>query len=295
MLRNKHIVIIGGTAGIGLSAARAFVRHGAKVVAVGRKAENGRTARESLGDSALVLTGDATEETTAREAIDQCLARWGSFDGLYHVAGGSGRRMGDGPLHELSLAGWDKTLELNLTSLMLSNRAAVKAFLGRGTGGTILNMASVLGYSPAPAHFQTHAYAAAKAAVIGFSRSVAAYYAKAGIRVNVLAPGLVETPMAQRAARDEVIMSYIATKQPLDGGRIGRPEDLDEAACFFMSDHSRFTTGQLLSIDGGWSVSDGQLAAGAGPGAASPAGIRTGEEDSSGTGKKQQPESKKNA
>ena len=120
------------------------------------------------------------------------------------MAGGSGRRFGDGPLHELSLDGWNYTVALNLTSLMLSNQAAVRAFLAQGTGGTILNMGSVLGYSPSPVHFATHAYAATKSAVIGFTKSIAAYYARNDIRVNVLAPALVETPMAKRAAQDDV-------------------------------------------------------------------------------------------
>ncbi len=88
---------------------------------------------------------------------------------------------------------------------------------------------------------------------------MASYYGKYNIRVNVIAPALVHTPMAQRAATDAAIMDYIQTKQPLDGGRIGRPEDLDEAASFFMSDHSKFTTGQVLAIDGGWGVSEGQI------------------------------------
>ena len=87
-------------------------------------------------------------------------------------------------------------------------------------------MGSVLGFSPSPKYFSTHAYAAAKAAIIGFSRSIAAYYAKDNIRINVIAPALVETPMAQRAANDEAILSFIKSKQPLDGGRIGQPEDL---------------------------------------------------------------------
>jgi NAD(P)-dependent dehydrogenase (short-subunit alcohol dehydrogenase family) len=120
-------------------------------------------------------------------------------------------------------------------------------------------MGSVLGYSPAPRYFATHTYATAKAAIIGFSKSIAAYYAKDNIRVNVIAPALVETPMAQRAAKDIAIRGYIQTKQPLDGGRIGKPEDLDGAACFFMSDSSAFTTGQVLAVDGGWNVSDGQI------------------------------------
>lgn len=258
-LDSKSIVIIGGTSGIGASAAKAFSREGAKVVAVGLDEESCQKTQGELPPDAFVLQANATLEETATQAIESCLKNFGTFDGLYHVAGGSGRRMGDGPLHELTLEGWNKTFELNLTSLMLSNRAAARVFRDQGTGGSILNMGSVLGFSPSPEYFVTHAYAAAKAAVIGYSQSIASYYAKNNIRVNVIAPGLVETPMAQRVAQDEDIMQFIKTKQPLQGGRIATPEDLDGAACYFMSDQSRFTTGQVLAVDGGWSISEGQF------------------------------------
>lgn len=259
MLKDKNIVIIGGTTGIGLSAAKAFINQGAKVVAVGRSEESVIAAQHALGSKAIAVNGDAVNQHTAINAIEVCIEKFGSFEGLYHVAGGSGRKMGDGPLHELSLEGWNKTLELNLTSLMLSNQAAVKKFLELKKPGTILNMGSVLGYSPSPQYFSTHGYAAAKAAIIGFTKSVAAYYAKQSIRINVIAPALVETPMAQRAAHDDEILSFIKTKQPLDGGRIGQPQDLDGLAVYFMSDQSKFTTGQVVAVDGGWEVSEGQF------------------------------------
>ena len=256
-LKGKCIVVIGGTTGIGLSAASAFSREGANVVAIGRNAGSAAEA-SSLLKHALVYTGDASEPGTAEEAIRNCISHFGGFDGLYHVAGGSGRKFGDGPLHEISREGWDRTLSMNLTSLMLSNQAAVKAFMERQTPGTILNMGSVLGYSPSPGYFVTHAYAAAKSAAIGFTRAIAAYYASRNIRINLLAPALVETPMSTRAASDDQIRAFIKTKQPLDGGRIGLPQDLDGAAVYFMSDYSRFTTGQILTVDGGWSISEGQ-------------------------------------
>lgn len=258
LLDGKNIVVIGGTTGLGLSSAKAFVADGANVIVVGRNADSVRTAKTALGQKAEAITGDATDPLTATKAIALCLDRFGSFDGLYHVAGGSGRKMGDGPLHELTLDGWNKTMELNLTSLMLSNQAAIKEFISTKKAGTILNMGSVLGFSPSPGYFATHAYAAAKAAIIGFTRTIASYYAKNNIRVNVIAPALVETPMAQRAASDNEILSFIHTKQPLDGGRIGQPGDLDGLAIYFMSDQSRFTTGQVVAVDGGWSISEGQ-------------------------------------
>ncbi len=253
-LQNKNIVIIGGTTGLGLSAAKAFVANGANVVVVGRSEESVTEAKRMLGNNCTAISGDATNPATAINAINICIQKFKSFDGLYHVAGGSGRKFGDGPLHELTLDGWNKTMELNLTSLMLSNQAAVKTFLETNTAGTILNMGSVLGYSPSPQFFSTHAYAAAKSAIIGFTKSIAAYYAKDNIRINVIAPALVETPMAQRAANDEEILHFIKTKQPLDGGRIGQPGDLDGLAMYFMSDQSKFTTGQVMAVDGGWTI-----------------------------------------
>jgi NAD(P)-dependent dehydrogenase (short-subunit alcohol dehydrogenase family) len=258
-LEGKKIVIIGGTSGMGLSAAKAFVREGAQVVAVGLDEASCSEAGILLGENGYVLCSDATDPRTAKYAIEGCLKIYGDFNGLYHVAGGSGRKFGDSPLHELTLEGWNKTFELNLTSLMLSNQAAVRAFLRRNTEGGILNMGSVLSSSPSPTYFSTHAYAAAKSAITGFIKATAAYYAKNNIRINGLYPSLVETPMSQRAAKDEIILNFIKTKQPLDGGRIGNPQDLDGAAVYFMSDMSKFTTGQILSVDGGWSISEGQL------------------------------------
>jgi NAD(P)-dependent dehydrogenase (short-subunit alcohol dehydrogenase family) len=258
-LANKVLVVMGGTTGIGFSAAKAFVEAGAKVVVVGRNEANAKAAQKALGKSASALVGDATGPKTAAKAIHAAWKTFGGFHGLYHVAGGSGRKRGDGPLHQISDEGWDYTVNLNLTSLFYSNRAAVRQFLKQKTGGSVLNMSSVLGFSPSPRFFATHAYAATKAGIIGLTKSAAACYAKHNIRFNVLAPALVATPMSRRAQSKEGILNYIATKQPLDGGRIGQPSDLDAAAVYFMSDESKFVTGQVLAVDGGWCVSEGQF------------------------------------
>ncbi|MEM7624151.1 MAG: SDR family oxidoreductase [Planctomycetota bacterium] len=260
LLQNRTIVVVGGTTGLGLSGAAACVAHGAKVVVVGRNSDSAEAAlRELPPPHTRVVVGDAIDPQTAPAAIARALEEFGRFDGLYHVAGGSGRRFGDGPLHELTDEGITKTLELNLTSVILSNRAAARSFLDRGVSGVVLNMGSVLGYSPSPQFFATHTYAAAKAAIIGFTQSCAAYYASQGLRFNVIAPALVETPMAQRAAGDGTILEFIKTKQPLDGGRIGRATDLDAAAAFLLSDGAKYVTGQTLAVDGGWTVSEGQV------------------------------------
>jgi NAD(P)-dependent dehydrogenase (short-subunit alcohol dehydrogenase family) len=119
-------------------------------------------------------------------------------------------------------------------------------------------MGSVLGFSPSPGHFATHAYAAAKSAVVGFSKSLAAYYAKDDIRVNVIAPALVDTPMAKRAVENPEIKRFIARKQPLAGGRTGLPQDLDGLATLLLSDAGRYITGQVIAVDGGWTVSEAE-------------------------------------
>ena len=106
----------------------------------------------------------------------------------------------------------------------------------QGSGGAVLNMSSVLAFAPAPAFFATHAYASAKAAVIGLTTSAAAYYAKHDIRFNAIAPGLVETPMSRRATGNEEIRAFVRASQPLDGGRVGRVEDLDAAVVYLLSD-----------------------------------------------------------
>lgn len=257
-LANQVVVIIGGTTGLGLSAARALVSAGARVVVVGRTKESADLALAELGSAARTLVGDATQPETAVNAIRIALDSFGGFHSLYHVAGGSGRKMGDGPLHEITDAGWTATLDLNLKSLFFSNRAAIQQFLKQGGGGAILNMGSVLGQSPSPRFFSTHAYATAKAAIVGLSQSAAAYYAPQNIRINVIAPALVATPMSRRAQENTEILNFIRTKQPLDGGRIGRPEDLDAAAIFLLSPAARFVTGQVLAVDGGWTLSEGQ-------------------------------------
>jgi NAD(P)-dependent dehydrogenase (short-subunit alcohol dehydrogenase family) len=258
-LQDKTIVIIGGTSGLGLSAAQACICQGALVVVAGRDEQKCQAAVAAGGDRWRAVVGDATRPEVADRAIRTAQAAFGDVDGWYHVAGGSGRAEGDGPLDAVTDKGWEYTLRLNLDSVFYSNRAILRYWLARGRGGSILNMASVLGFSPAPHFFATHAYAAAKAAIIGLTRSAAAYYASRNVRVNALAPALVDTPMAQRAVGRPEILQFIATKQPLEGGRVGRPSDLDAAVVYFLSDESRYVTGQVLAVDGGWCLSDGQL------------------------------------
>jgi NAD(P)-dependent dehydrogenase (short-subunit alcohol dehydrogenase family) len=254
-LSGKRCVIVGGTSGLGLAAARRFLEEGARLFLTGRDddhAPRALAALEPVGAVAFMPceAGDEKSIEAVFRAAVQCL---GGLDVLYHVAGMSGRKHGDGPLHACSLDGWHATLAGNLTSVFLSNRAAVRHFLNAGQGGVLLNMGSVLALAPAPEHFDTYAYTAAKGAIVAMSRQSAARYAAAGIRVNVLAPGLMDTPMSQRAVSDATIRAYLQAKQPLAHGP-GAAEDVAEAAVFLCSDESRLITGAVLAVDGGWSV-----------------------------------------
>ncbi len=248
-LQGKRCLLIGGTGGLGLAAARRFLHEGAQVVLVGHQAIE--------SPPCPVLVGDATQSDQVERVVDEAETRLGGLDVLYHLAGASGRRHGDGSLHECSEVGWRWTLDTNLTSVFLSNRAVIRRWLQRGQPGVILNLASVLAFSPSPHHFDTCAYTAAKAAIISLSRLAASRYAAAGIRVNVLAPGLIDTPMAQRAVTDPHIAHYLTTKQPLRRGP-GTPQDCAEAAVFLCSEAASFVTGIVLPVDGGWSVCEGQ-------------------------------------
>src|SRR5262249_47081880 len=185
--------------------------------------------------------------------FDIALRPMSGLDVLFHVAGGSGRKQGDGALHDCTDSGWDETLRENLTTTFLTNRAAIRHWLRQRQPGVILNMASVLAWSPSPQYFDTCTYAAAKGGVTALSRAAAARYAGDGIRVNVLAPGLIDTPMATRATSDPAIVAYLQAKQPLAAGP-GKPEDVAEAAVFLCSDEARLITGAVLPVDGGWCV-----------------------------------------
>jgi NAD(P)-dependent dehydrogenase (short-subunit alcohol dehydrogenase family) len=257
-LAGKRCLIVGGASGLGRAAARRFLEEGARLVIADRAAEKATELLAELSPLGPIdfISCDATLEENVDRLFSDALACLGGLDVLYHVAGGSGRRLGDGPLHECSLDGWHATLTSNLTSTFLTNRAAVRQFRAQGTGGVVLNMASVLAFAPSPRHFDTCAYAAAKGGIIALSRLAAARYASEGVRVNVIAPALMDTPMAARAVADPAIVAYLQSKQPLSRGP-GQPEDCSDAAVFLCSDAARLITGTVLSVDAGWGVSEG--------------------------------------
>jgi NAD(P)-dependent dehydrogenase (short-subunit alcohol dehydrogenase family) len=246
-------VLVTGSTGIAAAAALALHDEGARVFVVSRTAEHVDDLLRQLGPSCAGRRADLTQEAEVEELLKDMVGKFGRLDCVYNVAGGSGRRFGDGPAHEMTLDGWNQTLANNATSLFLTCRVAIRQMLNQGDGGAILNMSSTLARHPEPGHFATHGYAASKGAIESFSRAAAAYYAPHGIRVNVIAPGLVATPMSARAQQDPEILAYAKRRQPLSGG-ILEPRDLTGAALFLLSEDARMITGQVLDVDGGWSV-----------------------------------------
>jgi NAD(P)-dependent dehydrogenase (short-subunit alcohol dehydrogenase family) len=252
VLDGKSVLITGST-GIAEATALRAVEAGAQVFIVSRTPENCEALAKKCGGRFFAA------DLVAPEAAEHAVAACGPIDALFNVAGISGRKFGDGPLHECTEAGWDTTLDANVKSMFLMCRAALNRMLeqpvaANGLRGTILNMASVLGFAPQAGHFATHAYAASKGAILGMSRSMAAYYAPHKIRVNVIAPALIRTPMSARAQTDPAILALMKTKQPLAEDLI-EADDVARAAVFLLGDDSRRITADALTVDAGWCVS----------------------------------------
>ena len=256
-----RVCFVTGSTGIAAASAVRFGAEGAAVFVVSRTEEHARGLAERIerdGGRSHWAVAQLADEAAVDAAAHACVDRFGRIDGLFSVAGGSGRRFGDGPIHTLGREAWDRTLELNLTTQALVCRSVVARMRAQkpnssGTRGSILLMGSVTASDPAPEFFATHAYAAAKGALTALMTTMAAAYLADRIRINVVAPGLTATPMARRAAADTAIRAYGARKQPL-AGELMSPDEVAHAAVYFLSDESRAVTGQLLKVDGGWSV-----------------------------------------
>lgn len=259
-LSGRAIVITGAT-GIAAASAHRFGAEGARLFVIARTAAHcvDLTSRlTSEGVDVGHATADLTDEAQVRAAVDAAAASLGRIDGLFAVAGGSGRRFGDALAHELTAEGWDQTMALNGRSQVLTIGAVLRRMLAQepdatGGRGAILAMSSILASFPEPTLFPTHAYAAAKGAISTLTRVMAAAYVRQGIRVNAVAPSLTTSRMSARAAGDEATQRFARRRQPLTGGFLPA-EEVANAALFLLSQEARAITGQVLLVDGGWSV-----------------------------------------
>ncbi len=256
--------LITGSTGMAASVARALAAEGGAIFVVSRTATHAEALAEEIrvsGGRAAWCAAELSDEAAVEAAFAAARAELGRIDGVFSAAGISGRRFGDGPLHETTLEGWQTVMAANATSQFLVCRAAVRAMLEQdpdatGARGAIVTMSSTLATHPAPRYFATHAYAASKGAIESFTRAVAAHYAPHGIRVNAVAPALIATPMSRRAQDDPEIVGYLERRQPLARGPIPA-DDVAEAVLFLLGDGARMVTGQVVTVDGGWSVSEG--------------------------------------
>ena len=231
-------VIIGAAGGIGSTVARRLHASGARLMLAGR-------TRAKLEPLAAEFEAQTCEvDATSFEAVERCLQEaqaWaGKVDGVLNCAGSILLK----PAHLTTAGELQEVLALNLVSAFATVRAAANVM--RKSGGSIVLMTSAAAEIGLANH---EAIAAAKAGVIGLMRSAAATYAAQGIRVNAVAPGLVETPMSARITSNEAARNASIAMHPL--GRLGQPEDVAEPICWLLGSTSSWVTGQVIGVDGG--------------------------------------------
>jgi gluconate 5-dehydrogenase len=249
-LSGRVALVTGAGSGLGVIFAEALAEAGASVVCVGRRLERVQETANRLAEQgchSLALSADVTDETAVADMIAQAVARFGTLDILVNNAGTAVV----GPPESVSLADWQRVVDVNLTGVFLCAREAAKAMIAAGTGGRIINIASILGAvasEPVPAA----AYNATKGAVVNLTRDLAVHWAPRGILVNAIGPAYFPSEMTGAMLDLPEIRLEIERRTPL--GRIGRPEELKGAVVFFASDASSYVTGQTLYVDGGWTA-----------------------------------------
>jgi NAD(P)-dependent dehydrogenase (short-subunit alcohol dehydrogenase family) len=249
-LSGRVAVVTGAGTGLGVVFAEALAEAGAQVVCAGLHLEPvQRTAGrlEAIGREALAIQVDVTDEAAVSDMVRQAVERFGRLDILVNNAGIAVA----GPPEELSLPDWQRVLDVNLTGVFLCAREAARAMLAAGTGGRIVNIASILGAvgsQPAPAA----AYAATKGAVVNLTRDLAIHWAPRGILVNAIGPAYFPSEMTGDMLQIPEVRQEIERRTPL--GRVGRPEELKGAVVYLASDASSYVTGQTLYVDGGWTA-----------------------------------------
>lgn len=249
----KEVLLVTGSSGIAAATARLWAAEN-PVFVVGINEEQCRSLATGLGEAGFAAA-DVRDESAVHKVVGACLERFGRIDALFNVAGISARSAGDGPLHECKPAAWDLVMDVNAKGSFLMCREVLGVWTKNAQAGVVLNCGSVLTHHPQRDHFATVGYAASKGAIESMSVAAAAYYAPCGIRINVIAPGLVRTPMSARAQANPRITEYMTHKQPLTKGML-TADDIAKTACFLLRRDSSPITGQIVTVDGGWGVSE---------------------------------------
>ena len=251
-LDGRRLLVTGGSRGLGRAMALAIAEAGADVALTGRDAASlERTAGEirARGREAWPLQADMGVPEVCAAACEQALAEHGPFDGLINNVGG---RRDPTPVMDMPVERWRELVDLNLTSTFICTKIVGGAMVARGTGGRVINIASVnafvAGQNIGGRHYET-----AKAAVVQFTRAVAADWAPHRVTVNAICPGLFMTEPNQRWLRERPeVIEGIRERTPM--ATFGEPEDLGALAVYLASDAARFMTGAALLIDGGYSL-----------------------------------------
>jgi NAD(P)-dependent dehydrogenase (short-subunit alcohol dehydrogenase family) len=238
----RIVIVTGGSSGIGAAIARRFVEHGDRVVISARGRERGEAVAEALGERCQFRESDVRERESVEALVDWTVEEHGRLDVLVNNAGvGS-----EVPLGDVTDEEWRRVLRTNLDGVMYGSRAALSHLLE--TGGSIINIGSIYGLVGSVG---ATAYAAAKGAVVNFTRTVAVDYADQGLRVNCICPGFVETPMTEDVLSGR-FYDYIREETPM--GRVAQPEEIAGVALFLASDDASYVTGAAIPVDGGWTA-----------------------------------------
>ena len=245
-LDGKVALITGASRGIGRATALKFAANGAKVAInfAGNlaKAEEVKNEIESNGGEALLVQGNVADFEKVGEIVEKVVETWGKIDVLVNNAGITR----DNLLLKMSEKDFDEVIATNLKGVFNCTKAVTKLMM-KQRSGRIVNMSSVVGLMGNAGQAN---YSAAKAGIIGFTKSVAKEFAARGITVNAIAPGFIGTDMTD--AIPEKIKTEMISKIPL--GRIGDPEDVANAALFFVSEEAKYITGQIICVDGGMAM-----------------------------------------
>jgi NAD(P)-dependent dehydrogenase (short-subunit alcohol dehydrogenase family) len=247
-LEGQTIIVTGGASGMGHQTCHTLAQAGANIVVGDWDAAGGQSLVDelsALGAGALFVRTDVTRETQVEQLVLQAVTKFGRLDGAFNNAGVEFHHK---PLHELSAEEWRKVIDIDLTGVFFCLKHEIAAMLRTG-GGSIVNTASGAGVTAIPSCSE---YVAAKHGVVGLTKAAALDYAKQGIRVNAVLPGMISTPMVERRfAGPEMAEAYqhILGQHPM--GRLGTPSEIGEAVKFLLSNASSFITGISLPVDGG--------------------------------------------